>query len=537
MVHLKDNGFQVRGEDVADLFSELDGNHDGVLDWQEFCVSMCNYRKLEYDLLKMSAGFSSIESGYLQHIFESADEDKGGELSMEEMLELLEICFKENQVDKKAEIKKISQLFSRMDKDKSKSLDQLEFIRLIRVWNTGRGEKQEILKVFKEASQVDESLNEKALRKKMGVSGADEPKASVQLRAFTVQQDVQDGLLADEHHMTLEEVRTLRESFEFCDSDGNGLIDREELPFILKILGCVPLTGQQQRAHMRTLEREEFREDFNFEALLSFLVMYLKACVEEALQGIKTDNPDKEQEGVPMQRLMQALYQVGQYLKKDDAQALLETVGGNQESEVVDQITFLKMLEADRSSRLFEWRKTCGFSKSQLLAIEQAFSKHSGGDGGSITNHESAVLSILQVLNLAPSPQEHDTLMHGLLRVDREGKGTITFHDFLLLVRLLENQRLHARTLEEKQRARAAGLDADAVRQFRKVFDDCKRDDCTKADIDLTRALLADLQVVRTHKEKMHLKEAIEAVADSDGLEFSHFLEVLVRVEGQQKRC
>eukprot|EP00746_Dinoflagellata_sp_MGD_P144412 gnl/MRDRNA2_/MRDRNA2_77146_c0_seq1.p1 gnl/MRDRNA2_/MRDRNA2_77146_c0~~gnl/MRDRNA2_/MRDRNA2_77146_c0_seq1.p1 ORF type:complete len:646 (-),score=158.91 gnl/MRDRNA2_/MRDRNA2_77146_c0_seq1:1354-3291(-) len=98
MVKVKDCGFKVRGEDIADMFSNIDLGGDGILDWEEFCDFMMGYRKLEFDLLKVSAGFTATELEYLQSIFERADADGSGQLSIQEVLDLLEKNFIATQV-------------------------------------------------------------------------------------------------------------------------------------------------------------------------------------------------------------------------------------------------------------------------------------------------------------------------------------------------------------------------------------------------------------------------------------------------------
>ena len=92
---------------------------------------MSLYRKCEFALLKLSAGFSPLELAYLQNIFELADEDRSGQLNFTELIELLEICLRADVLEKDTEINKIGKLFVRMDNDKSMSLDCSEFVRLI----------------------------------------------------------------------------------------------------------------------------------------------------------------------------------------------------------------------------------------------------------------------------------------------------------------------------------------------------------------------------------------------------------------------
>lgn len=549
IVKLRDHGFKVRGEDIAEMFMSIDqgsdGPGDGVLDWHEFCEFMCGYRKKEFDLLKVSAGFRENELEYLQTIFEKADKDRSGQLGIKEVIDLLERTLLGSKVETQEEIDRIVTLFTRMDKDKSMSLEFLEFLRLLRVWsNNGgkQGSRQDILQVFKTTDDMIGSP--KKVKNRNGAikraqtavldSGLGEESAAQveliteQLREIAVQHDVEDGILAKQYGLTIQETRCLRESFEFCDADQSGHIDRDELTTVLKDLGCAATNVSQKTALFKVLEREEFSRDLEFPSLVKFLDAYHEACVEEILLSMKDGEAE---EGVPMDRLVQAFYQIGQYLNRSQALALLQRVGGDPECQVVDRITFSKMLDVDRQDKINAWRQKCGFSESQLSAINHAFASHSE-DGGSM-NRDGSVLQALQLLNLEPPPDKRKKLMRALLRVDRAGGGTLTFADFLLLVRHLENEKLYARTLRERKSVSMAGLDSDTVQQFRQVFNDCEPNDEGKVRIPTIQKLFADLGLVGNPKQRRQLQDVINEVTENDnsGLEFSQFLEVLHRLE------
>jgi hypothetical protein len=91
------------------------------------------------------------------------------------------------------------------------------------------------------------------------MDGADFARMADELRALAVQHDVEDGVLCTTCKLSIQEVRILRESFEFCDADGSGSIDREELTVVLKNLGCTPTTAAQKSAFGKVLERPEYR--------------------------------------------------------------------------------------------------------------------------------------------------------------------------------------------------------------------------------------------------------------------------------------
>lgn len=555
IIKLKDSGFKIRGDDIADLFTDMDKRGDGVLDWREFCDFMSGYRKLEFDLLKESAGFTGSELDFLLNVFRRADADSSGQLSIKEMVALLERSMLSSLVETSDEIQKIARLFTRMDRDGSMTLDFMEFLRLLRVWwmDHARDGNQVlgILEAFQDSSRYKAKRETSRAVTAASISGVDEGNSSkiAELQAIAYQNSVEDGILSAQNNLAIEEVQILRESFEFCDADLSGSIDRDELSIILKNLGCAPITLQTKAAFSKTVGREEFCGALDFALLVRFLVVYQEACAKEVMQGLADEIPHslvagdlgllkaaerKQEPGIPTDKLVQALYQLGQYLGKDDAMALLGKVGGDQNAKTINTNTFLKMLEVRRSKALLSWRQTCGFSQSQFLVIKHAFSQHSAGEDD-VMNRDGAVLEALQLLNLAPPPEKQDQLMRALLRVDRRGEGTLTFHDFLLLVRHLENHKSYARKLEEESKAQLAGLDADALQQFRQVFNDCQPSFSGHVEYDKINKLLSTLGVVRTPAQRRQLKKIIDEVDDDDveGLEFSQFVHVLHELEKQ----
>eukprot|EP00746_Dinoflagellata_sp_MGD_P165373 gnl/MRDRNA2_/MRDRNA2_94593_c0_seq1.p1 gnl/MRDRNA2_/MRDRNA2_94593_c0~~gnl/MRDRNA2_/MRDRNA2_94593_c0_seq1.p1 ORF type:complete len:1066 (+),score=257.19 gnl/MRDRNA2_/MRDRNA2_94593_c0_seq1:116-3313(+) len=581
MVTLMDSGFKVRGEDIAELFSSIDCGGDGILDMEEFFNFMSGYRRLEYELLKESAGFPSKELEYLRTIYQQADSDGSGTLGIREVVELLERTMIGNKVEFQPEIDKIIELFARIDKDNTFSLDFLEFLRLLRVWSNNGGAdgkrsgKKEILKVFKTADELaarnkaidhseanktpkncnlavpddlkkGPSLLERARTSMLtGSSGLDQAEAEKafqentkmeeELRNLAIETDVQDGMLATKTKLTVSEVRCLRESFEFCDADGSGYVDADELIVILKTLGCNPITPTQKTALAKTRECEEFKGELDFPTLVRFLVAYQKHLAEEVVLSMKGDGDDQ---GIPLEKLVQALYQIGQYLSKDGAIKLLQKVGGDPDSEHVSHQTFLKMVELDRKDKLDTWREKCGFSDAGLKAVKHAFSTQASRDDECIMNRDGRVLEALQLLNLTPPPEKREQLMRALLRVDRAGEGTISFHDFLLLVRQLENQKLYERTQKEKENIKTAGLDADAVAQFRQVFNDCGPNDQGLVGIPKIQQLFVDLGLVKKTSQRRQIADVIFAVTGIDeksvavsSMAFFQFVEVLHRLE------
>lgn len=476
MIKLRDRGFKVRCEDIVDMFQSMDRNRDEVLDWEEFCDFMCEFRKLEYELLKVSAGFSEIEIDYLHHIYKKADTDGNGVLNIKEVLAFLKQRMQGSQIEKDGMIDKIAHLFSKLDKDKSMTLDFLEFIRLIRVWsNTMVKGKQDILRLFKDDLQhISVKTDEDPAQvRTFGRRNTAEAARVAECRAIAAQHDLEDGIIAAHQNLEVQHVRILREFFTYSE-DGSGAIDSEELSTILKNFFFAPITEQQTKAFSETLELEDFYGSFEFPLLVQFLQLYHKACVEEALLDVSTVWND-----------------------------------------------------------LAVWRVSCGFSPTQLKMIRKAFD--ASRTGAFMKVSDGSVFKALEALNLAPEPEKRDPLIQAFLRLDRQGKGIILFQDFLLPVRQLENEKLAARTAQEQQMAEFTGLKDDVVQLLREHFNDCGPNFSGKVESGKIQKCISTLGTITTADQRKQLKKVIDDVTrdDMSGVTFAQFLDVVHRLESQ----
>eukprot|EP00746_Dinoflagellata_sp_MGD_P008132 gnl/MRDRNA2_/MRDRNA2_116217_c0_seq1.p1 gnl/MRDRNA2_/MRDRNA2_116217_c0~~gnl/MRDRNA2_/MRDRNA2_116217_c0_seq1.p1 ORF type:complete len:997 (-),score=190.92 gnl/MRDRNA2_/MRDRNA2_116217_c0_seq1:263-2809(-) len=550
MVQLKSMGFNVAGEDMANLFYKLDaeakerreaGEEEVIIDWTKFCEIMRDFRRMEFQFLKKTAGFTIAEWQYLANIFNQADVDSSGYLNISEILVLMEEKLLPSAVDTTEEINRIAILFSRMDKDKSCTLDRVEFLRLLRVWSKLVLQGQEIMSIFMDkkgikpssSSKEEEGTRSYQVRASTAhfTSGQIDDAKINELRQLAVQYDLEISVLANQWKLPDQEVRCLRHCFDFSDTDGSSQIDHEELLIVLKTLGCAVITPAQKAAFSKTVANQEFSDDLDFPSLVKFLVTYYKACVEEVLLNIRNDG---EETGVPIDQIVKALYQVGLYMSRNQAMDLLQSVGGDLQCKIVDKTTFFQMLTLERGNKAIAWREKCGFTDNQFRTIQYAFSEHCDEKDPTIMRRDGSALEALQLLDLCPAPDKLEGLMCALIRLDRKGDGTITFEDFLLLVRHLECQKHFSRSLEEKEKARQRGLDPDAVQMLRQVFNDQGLNVSGKIGFYKVQVILQETGVIRDYTQVQILHKVILEVNGEDknvGVSFSNFLEILHRFE------
>lgn len=399
-----------------------------------------------------------------------------------------------------------------------------------------REKNKDIRDLFKEAgNQKDGNVAKCGSRYSMNIRTAtchfelDDSKIE-QLRKLAVQSQMEIAVLANTWDLPDQEINCLRDCFEFSDADGSGQVNGEELKTVLKSLGCTPMTASQKKAFAKIVEKREFVGDLEFPALVKFLVQYYEACAEEVLTSMQKEG--EESGGVPVDMLVRAFYQVGQYMNKTQAMTMLESVGGDTESKVVNKQTFCKMVGLDRGEKAQAWRQKCGYSENQCKAIKHAFTSQCN-EGENTMERDGHVLEALKLLNLSPAPEKLEGLLCALIRLDRAGEGRMTFEDFLMLVRHLDNQKNFARSQEEQQVARTAGIDADSALMLRQVFNDYDPNVSGKIGVYRLCKLLLDTGTVKNTRNRNKMQEIIADVAgeDKDGVSFSQFLEVLRRLE------
>lgn len=232
-----------------------------------------------------------------------------------------------------------------------------------------------------------------------------------------------------------------------------------------------------------------------------------------------------------MNKLVLAFYEVGQFVSRPEIQDLLKRVGVDESEEIITATTFEKILKIHRTDKLLEWRRSYGFTPKELSKFRECCRRRGCDD---VRINIEAVLDLTDDLGLAPVDQEHrEALMKALMRVDRKGTGFISFEEFVLLLRHLENQKLRRRNQEEGKAAKAAGLDAESVQQFREAFQQLDEAGSGYVPKKAIREMLKQNGAVLTPDEKKKLEQIFKQIEEkiigkqANEFTFAQFLWVL----------
>jgi len=420
-------------------------------------------------------------------------------------------------------------LFTRLDRDKNCCLDFEEFLRLLRIWGNGEKTHQAPLRGSKDKSLAlvipDKKKGQVGKRAGTVVDDLDDSNMNTVL-IEAIADSVEDSILARQWNLDVRDVRVLRESFEFCDWDGSGTIDNDELPELLKNIGYPATTPAQKIALQNCRNTGKLQGDLDFSSILQLVEQYYGAVPREVIKFVQNE------EGVILDKdLVPALYQSGMYMSESAALTLLEeartNLGRRSEVEhVVLEATLEEMIRISIKRKQDAWRQNYGFDKKLVRRVKMVCDRHAVNGNVPIAK----AFQVLEELDRQPASETgRQALARALTRVHSAETQGISVEEFLLLLRHLENQSVKDKTLAEKSAAEACGLDPDAVKQLRQAWQDHGAD--VNGNIPLVGAhvIFKDLGIVKNFKHKQILNETLKDVVgdSSDSLTFRQFLEVL----------
>lgn len=511
---LQRSGFMVDKTQAETLFNKVDTDGSGCLDFVEFCHLMAEYRRLEFQHLDENAGFSQQQVQYLQDMFDGADEDNSRSLDIREVVKLfLKSSLGQNLCSSNpAQLEELVGLFALMDKDRSATLDFQEFLMLLRVWDKkcGRSEQSGIEEDAKLSQQllINKGLSQRNMRK---------------ARSFLAD-NAEERLLAQQCELSLEEVQILRENFVFSDTDGSDHLCDDELPSLMKNCGCEPTTNIQKKCLTDTLA--EFHKngiELDFFGVVKLLVEYNNRCANVVI------NNNGDSKGLSTNQLVVIFYSVGQYLTWAKIKELLVQVGVDLQDlgDHISEYVFKKMLIESRINRLQEWRSTYGYKEAELQRFKDAFNK----DVMSRLSDDAENVA----KNLGFDTESEDgkmTLQDWKASLQRDQE--VSWENFLLLLKHLDMCATKRRRQLEGEIANEMGLDANALREIRKLFQSCEYDE-EKVPKNSIRSMLSSLNVVKTQEQRIVLRKALDDVAD-EGLDFVQFLRILQSLDSCTNR-
>lgn len=552
LIQMQQAGFALRHEELQQVIDKgeaiLDysqGSLEDVLEaksstygftFEQFHKVLKFFRELEFNQLRRSAGFDSERVEFLKGSFADADTDGSGSLDIREVAEQFE----------KASIPIVDvyefvDLFARMDVDKSSTLSFQEFLRLMSIYSKSIAAKYDSL-----SPNSRKSINSlRALNAKRTWRFQDNAKqvllqaqevfensqGAAQMVNRAIVEEVEHQMLAKEYGLSIADVKSIWGSFEFCDNDGSGTINKEELISVLRNLGFPPNTGFQNQVYDSCIENfEEDSDGLVFYRAFKFILKYFTALAHAAFEMFRQGDV------IPRDSITLALYQLGQYFVKQTISDFLQEHGLDENADVGFEM-FAALLSFLRHNNLERWRRTYGFSSTEIENFRTAASIAGGLEGHSgkleiALNRVQSILEGLGYLDGALISKQGKTILQALARVDREGTG-LNFEDLLLLLRHLENYRVLAKREEEEKAIRESGLKLDEASLLRSLFKNLPKNDEGDVSQQDLKVMLSQNNIAKTQDQRRKLKQVLEEFCKDpeDGVSFAKLVRILRRLE------
>lgn len=339
---------------------------------------------------------------------------------------------------------------------------------------------------------------------------------------------MEDKLMSEHFGLSNEEVRVLREIFEFCDTDGSGFISHEELVPLLNTLGLPPNTRLQKGALQQCLD-DVGPEELALRSLIVVVLEYHKAVAHAVVDEFCATSGGT---GIRVEKLVVAFYQVGHFMNKDEVMTLLTEVGMDQSASMVDAGILAKMLKLHSSKNILEWAKGCGFAVRDIETFRFYFDKYCTSENKHHIPLDS-VMSFLQDLNYAPTDREGKAaLLSSLSRMHHDTSESLRFDDALFLLRHLENHKKKLNLAEEVDTIKSIGLDKESVEIIRTVFHQHAVAGKARITNQQIKVVFGKLSLVKSHNQRGVLSNILREYGDDDAeLSFAEFLLVLNRLD------
>lgn len=353
--------------------------------------------------------------------------------------------------------------------------------------------------------------------------------------------DMEDGHLSQKWGFPEDEVRTMRDCFEFADVDGSGKIQSSELMPFMGTVGYVIKSKKQEEALATAVNGRHLGDGFTFAEAVEIVFTYEKQLSILALGG--------EDRKVQIGKLLNTFYSIGGYMTPKTLELLLQQSGIREDAsmtpksareaakEMIDFQDFRRLLRASHSLHMNNWCESCGFTPENVEKFGSAFTELLATFGSS--GCELPIEQVQQLLfkfNLVRDDEDKkkEKLCRATARVDRDNSGTMSFQEFLLLVRNFKNKDMYENTQKNQRAMIQHGLQGESGEQLLSLFTnkDTDQDFCISQQ-DILR-IFKDLGVAKTESQLEKINTGISVWSKGDKsllVQFPDFLEILKDIE------
>eukprot|EP00746_Dinoflagellata_sp_MGD_P153181 gnl/MRDRNA2_/MRDRNA2_84111_c0_seq1.p1 gnl/MRDRNA2_/MRDRNA2_84111_c0~~gnl/MRDRNA2_/MRDRNA2_84111_c0_seq1.p1 ORF type:complete len:934 (+),score=214.51 gnl/MRDRNA2_/MRDRNA2_84111_c0_seq1:127-2928(+) len=488
---------------------------------QKISDDITQYSTLNFEqFLKFNKIYSNYERAEWKSHFDRHDLDGSGCISMHELKAVIaELGYTPMR-------EMLHEALHEVDKDKSKSIDLDEFIRLMDIYRRTEGftksdyvELEEIFKRFDRDADKKLSQEEVAILKKyLDMKGSEELQSD---QAGTSKASHFDwrGFLAEMRRCREAEIQFFRKQFDKYDEDGSGTLSTAELPRLLENAGYIPLRKALNEA--TSIVDHDQSGEIDFDEFLELMTIYRrsegfsKSEIEEQKAIFKKFDVDEIDE-ISVMELGGILKEQG-YLPD---LVKLQNLCDDYDIDGSGDIGFREYLKIIRR-----------FREKELAHLKRLFWRFDRDGSGSMATEEIASL-LLELGHEVSMP----VVAEAVASVDEDRSGEVDWEEF---VRLMDNYR----DITVKQERRKCGFNDQELEMYQEIFSSYDIDGSDNIEPKELMAVLSDLNMQprsRTEQQKLVslLAECRERAEEKDEMKITFwvFLQLMRTLEDDKSR-
>jgi calmodulin len=534
---LRTLGFTPAPWTVQELIHEITG-----VDGGRAGLTLGQFIKLN-DLLLKRAGFTRSEVMQIKALFMRYDRSGDGTIDADELKAAFSWCgfalYPENLVD---------QLISEVDRDQSGSLDETEFITIMR--HHREHEIQELQRAFGE-SDLDHSGTVDAqelprIFDELGYAAAKPVIVKEGIRKCGLLPATEGEYLFEDVYILLDWFRVnegfseadmaeLKEAFEMYGHEGKDRIGGMDLGNAIRWMGY-PQTVEQLMDAL-----EEFDTDENgavaFPEFLKIMRYYREVDVKRVRDKFKERDADGSG-SLCMPELKQVLMHLGHTPCMKELKVMFKELCGDKEE--VELWDLEKLVDGYRLEARERFRKHCGFIDREVQKYNHEFQKHDPQKDGFIDGKDLRKLLTKLFPAVDKHPEGHAKVRSVMAQIEG-GDGKLDFDEYLKLMRVLQDEEEMQKYNREKDAIVASRFSRTEVAEFRQVFQMFDEDKSGRISFDEFSSLLTQIfpeNIVKGAKMKRELEELLlHSHLDQDSedteLDFPDFLLAMRKIQDE----
>jgi Ca2+-binding EF-hand superfamily protein len=451
---------------------------------QKISEEITHYGTLDFqELLKFIRMYSSFERAKWQAHFDKFDEDKSGEVSMDELkLVLIELGYTPLP-------EMLDEAMKEVDSDGSGSINLHEFMTLMVQYRETQGFTREELDSLQDLfdrfdRDEDEQLNSTDiyhLKRYLGLKGAKlEEDADMRPLGW-------NGYLAEMRRYYEAEITFFRKEFEAFDADKSGHINTKELMDVLQNLGFTPLKNMLDE--VIAIVDKDGSNELDFFEFNRMMWHYRRSegftHAEIAELAEVFDRHDKDKSGeISIMELGDILRFLGHTPKLRELQTLVEEFDVDGSGDVGLR-EFLKIMRR--------------FREKEVKEFKFVFEKYDKDKSGSLATQE-----IAKVLRFLGREVSMPIVEAAIAEVDLDGSGELDWNEFVVLMDKY-------RKMDVSDKRQKCGFHDAQIFGYKTKFQAVDKDGSNDLSITEITKLLTDLNMApRTPEEQSHVAQLLE---------------------------